>query len=453
MYPFIDPIVFDRLGIMEYLLYGFELGERTLIQGVSRLPPASVIFHQHAPLSLSIEQVLSFSFEPDRKNAIERTSQDIILVLKTAFISGLQNRVERLRTKTPLILLSGGLDSRATLAGLTACDVHPKGITYDASKADKSEVEYTKKIADLFETPLTYLAPLSEVDTDDYLRIVMLFDAALPMDIAHVLKLEEQISQREGSDGVVYTGLYGGEMFRYLNITSGLSSDDDLVKFLLTTPDKYRFDTEKVCAMLRISEEDMRQHLQNHISTYPEKDPYSKYCRFKFEKDFRLAIPGEDKFRLLNWTVTPFYSKEFFETAYKIDEGKKGTLFFRNFLYALDPKTCSVDYYNYRMNLSSPLRLHMLEIAERAVRHPHIRRLTWWAIDLKTRHALPDEPDPQIEHLKMKALELLEKSQHLKEYLFDGATRDIISSEANADKLQRILTLIIYMGSLEQTTR
>lgn len=450
MYPFIDPIVFDRLGIMEYLLYGFELGERTLIQGIARLPPASVIFNNRAPLSLSIEQVLSFSFEPDKINANRRTSQDDILDLKTAFICGLQNRVERLRSKTPLILLSGGLDSRATLAGLMVCGVHPRGITYDASKDDTSEFEYTKKIADLFEIPLIYLAPVREADIDDYIRSVILFDGALPMDIAHVVNLEEQISQREGSDGVVFTGLFGGEMFRYLNLTSGLGSDDDLVQFLLTTPDKYHYDNEKVCAMLQISEEEMRQHLQNHISSYPEKDPYSKYCRFKFEKDYRLANPGEDKFRLLNWTVTPFYSKEFFETAYEIDEGKKGTLFFKNFLYALDPKTCSVDYYNTRMNLSSPIRLHLLEIAEKAVRHPRTRRLTWRVLDLKTRLALPDEPDPQIEQLKTMALKLIENGKYIKEYLFYGATREIISSEADADKLQRILTLIIYMGSIEQ---
>ncbi len=449
MYPFINQIEFDRIGIMEYLLYGFGLGGRTLIRGIKRLLPASVIYYRQAPLSLSIEQVLSFSFEPGGPHVRKKTSKEHIQALRNSFIGGLQNRVERLRSKTPLILLSGGLDSRATLAGLTVCGVCPRGITYDASQDDKSELMYTKEIADLSEIPLIYLTPNCEVDVEEYVRVIMLFDGALPMDIAHVVNLEEQIAQREGSDCVIYTGLYGGEMFRFLNVTSGLNSDDDLVDFLLSTPDSYHYNNEKVCAMLQISEEEMRQHLKTHISTYPEKDPYSKYLHFKFEKDYKLANVGEDKFRLLNWTVTPFYAKDFFKTAYEIDEGIKGTLFFRNFLYALDPKTCSVGYYNIGMSLSSPLKLKILGQAEKALRRPRVRRLAWRAINFKSRLASPQEPDPNVELLRLMAIDLLEEREYLKKYFSIGATKEIISSETDIDKLQRIITLIIYINLIK----
>lgn len=449
MYPFIDQIEFDRFGIMEYLLYGFELGERTLIRGINRLPPGSMIFCRQSPFSLSIEQVFSFSFEPDEAHDTNKTSQERIQDLRDSFISGLQNRVEKLESKTPLISLSGGLDSRATLAGLIACGVCPRGITYDGSQDDKPELEYTKKIADVYDISLTYLTPQSEIDIDDYIRVVMLFDGALPMDITPVVHLVEQVAEREGSDSVVYTGLYGGEMFRYLNVTSGLESDDDLVDFLITTPDTYRYDIEKVCAILDISEERIRQHLKTHISTYPERDPYSKYIHFKFEKDYKLANFGEDKFRLLNWTVTPFYAKDFFRTAYEIDEGRKGTLFFRNFLFALDPKTCSVDYYNTGIPLSSPLRLQILGMAEKAMRRPRLRRLTWRAINLKRGLTLPHEPDPTVESLRTMAVDLLDKNEYIHNYLSKEATKRIVCSETDTDKLQRIITLIVYMGSIE----
>lgn len=42
MLPFIGQIIFHRLALMEYLLYGFALGERTLIQGIERLLPATL---------------------------------------------------------------------------------------------------------------------------------------------------------------------------------------------------------------------------------------------------------------------------------------------------------------------------------------------------------------------------------------------------------------------------
>lgn len=448
LYPFIDQLEFDRTGIMEYLLYGFELGGRTLIRGIERLLPASVIHSRQAPRSVSIEQVLPLSFVADGVQDRTTTSQEQIQDLKRSFIGGLQSRVERLGSKTPLISLSGGLDSRATLAGLTACGVSPKGITYDASPDDGPELEYTQRIADVFEIPLTYLTPDGEMDVDDHIRVVALFDAVLPMDITPVVNLVEQVAQREGSDSVIYTGLYGGEMFRYLNVTSGLDSDDHLVDFLLATPDAYRYENKKVCAMLRISEDDMRRHLKKHISGYPEKDPYQKYVHFKFEKDYKLANMGEDKFRLLNWTVTPFYARDFFKKACKIEEGEKDTLFFRDFLFALDPKTCTVDYYNIGIPLSSPLRLRMLRIAEKAVRRPRVRQLTWQAMKLKRNFAPPQELEPVVEQLRTMAVDLLETMGSLDEYISRAELKKNIHAETDPDKLLRMVTLIVYMDSV-----
>lgn len=451
IYPFINTIEFDRIGIMEYLLYGFELGGRTLIRGIERLPPASIISYRQAPPSLSIEQVLPSCFESDKAQERKQNSQEHVLNLKNSFIGGLRNRTAKLRSKKPLISLSGGLDSRATLAGLTACGVYPRGFTFDTSQDDKPELEFTKKIADVYEIPLTYLTPPGEIDIDEYIRVILLFDGTLPMDITPVVNLVQQIAKREGSDSVVYTGLYGGEMLRYLNITSGLNSEDDLVLFLLTTPDTYRYDIEKVCAILDISEEKMRQHLKTHISTYPENDPYSKYIHFKFEKDYKLADLGEDKFRLLAWTVTPFSGKDFFKTAYGIDEELKDTLFFRNFLYALDPKTCSVDYYNTGMPLSSPYRLQILGIAEKAMRRPRIRQLAATVMKLKRNIASPHEPEPIVELLRMMALDILENKGFIRDYLSIEAKKEIIRSETDTDKLQRVISLIIYMGSIGTT--
>ena len=87
-------------------------------------------------------------------------------------------------------------------------------------------------------------------------------DAAQPIGLANVVNIEEQVMMQEGTDVVYYTGLYGGELLRYLNVTSGLGSDDDLAQFLLTTPDQYRYAHQKVCVMLQVPEDVILQHLQ-----------------------------------------------------------------------------------------------------------------------------------------------------------------------------------------------
>jgi asparagine synthase (glutamine-hydrolysing) len=448
IHPFIGQIAFNRLALMEYLLYGFALGERTLIEGVERLLPATLVTYRGLGHTLSKEQVLPLTFEPEEKD--RKNPQENIQNLKRSFLEGLQNRVEKLGSKKPLISLSGGLDSRATLAGLTACGVKPRGITYDTAPENAPELEYTQKIADLFWVPLTHLTPSKEPDHEDYLRYVAMIDAAQPIGLANVVNIEEQIMLHEGSDVVYYTGLYGGELLRYLNVTSGLGSDDDLVQFLLTTPDQYRYAHEKVCAMLQIPEDEMQQHLRAHIATYPEKDPYTKYIHFKFEKDYKWAGPGEDRNRLFFWTITPFYSRGFFNTAYAIDEHEKNTFFFRNFLYALDPRTCIVGNYNTGMPLMNPLRLRIYGLAEKAVRNPWIRRLGSQAVHFKKGLGTPQRPDPEREKMRTMALDLLEESDLIKEYFSLPATGDVIRAEGDTNKLQRILTLFIYMDIIDR---
>jgi len=409
-YPFIRTLTFDKTGVIEYLLYGFELGERTLIQGLGRLLPACIVCYQSGMVEFSKEQVSPLNLEPDISSDARKNSQESIQILKENFLTGLMNRTQKLRLKMPVIALSGGLDSRTTLAGLMTCKIAPKGITRNGTLAEEQELRYTRKIAELFGIPLIELFPTDEDNNEDYIRFVSLFDAALVGSLKTMVNIGEQICRREGPDIVYYTGLYGGEMFRYLNPTSGFSSDDDLVEYLFTTPDTFLYNPQKVSAMLQISTREMREHIKDHISTYLERDPYSKYLHFKFEYDYRWAGVGEDKNRLFYWTVTPFYSKEFFFRSYAIEEQKKSTLFFRNFMLAIDPKTCSVGYYNNGMSLSSPVMLSILGIAERAVRNTKIRQLTWQMINLKSRFVPSCQPDPKNEKYRAMALDLLEKS-------------------------------------------
>jgi hypothetical protein len=59
--------------------------------------------------------------------------------------------------------------------------------------------------------------------------------------------------------------------------------------------------------------------------------------------------------------------------------------------------------------------------------------------------SVPQTLSPSEEEMRVMALDLLEKSVQIKKYFSLSATKDLIRAEKNLDKLQRILTLFVYM--------
>jgi asparagine synthase (glutamine-hydrolysing) len=243
--------------------------------------------------------------------------------LRAAFLEGLNNRVNGLNTTNPVIALSGGLDSRATLAGLVYLGIIPKAITYDTDPNNFAEREVARRIADLFGLHLVYLdLPYKngwEFPIEHYRHFVQLFDGAVSNQ-TNLMLILEKIAMGGGHGVTYFTGLYGGEMFRYLNITSGLKTNKDLVRYLMTTPDGFRYSLEKVCRIMDMQQNDFEEHLMEHVMEYPEKRATMKYLHFQFEKNFKWAGMGEDRNRYYFWTTTPFFSIPFFEYAYSIHE-------------------------------------------------------------------------------------------------------------------------------------
>jgi hypothetical protein len=172
-----------------------------------------------------------------------------------------------------------------------------------------------------------------------------------------------------------YSGLFGGEFFRYFNPTSGMSNEGSLVDFLLTTTDIYRAPVKPVCDIMNISLSDLRSSIHHHISQYPEVSVYKKYLHFFFEKNYMWAGAGEDRDRIFFWNTTPFYTQSIYQYALSIEENTKGTLFFRDFLYALDPRLCTVRSTSTGGNLNNRAYLRAMDMPESAVRNPRIRKL------------------------------------------------------------------------------
>jgi len=219
----------------------------------------------------------------------------------------------------------------------------------------------------------------------------------------------------------------------------------------MTTPDKYRHSVKNICNILDITKKEIFNHLLKHIRSYSEVDVYSKYLHFKFEKDYKWAGEGEDRSRLFSWIITPFYSKEFFEYTYSIDERKKNTKLFRDFLFSLDPRTCSVNYFNNNLNLNNKLTLKLNNIAEKLVRNVKIRKLINFLLNLKNNLlSLRRLVSPEMQKLKLLSIELILESNIINDYFSIEDTNCLIEKEKKVSVIIRMLTLFMYMNLLEK---
>lgn len=450
IFPFLDTVALSKKALMGYLLYGFPLGNETLIKNIRRLTPATSIRYDGKSSVFLLKEIVPFNIEKKLVPRAVVNNEENIESMKRLFLDGLGNRVGKLSNKKSIISLSGGLDSRATLAGLSLLNITP-----DAVSNPGRENIYARRIARQYNLNFhTLNTEGGNASFQSARSVVLLKDGLNSVDVGHVYDNLSELYEMYGSNVVVYTGMFGGELLRYSNIISGLPDKSGLIRFLLSGADNYMIPSEDVAKLLFMKEEDMYGLMDEHLSGYKESDIYRKYVRFKYEKDFKMAGEGEDRYRFFFWTVTPFYSTEFFNYVISINEKKKNSLLFRNFLCSLDPQVCNVPYYNYKISLNNSMMIRLLAVSETLVRYPSFRKAAKGILNMKSqfvrkRNKSSVVSDPYITEL----IKLIfpESIQHLEDYFSIDAIRELVIERGNPTLSDRILTILILLESVENT--
>lgn len=149
----IDDVVLDERAVADLLLNGSVWGEKTLAEGVERLPPATVLEYEDGEVTTTRYWTPDINPEsPSRSYLHELTNR-------------YQQSADRLAGTMAGdvgIWLSGGLDSRSLAAGLSdVADDHPlslSGFTYDSNPPSGGNPELASRIG----TELGF--PVSEVE-------------------------------------------------------------------------------------------------------------------------------------------------------------------------------------------------------------------------------------------------------------------------------------------------
>jgi asparagine synthase (glutamine-hydrolysing) len=438
--PFIKKRNFDKFGLAEYLLFGYPLGNRTLWKDVKRLPPAAFLMVNIKDQKKYLKKVFSWNLDPEvesketRKNLYEETKK-----LRYLFLTSLRDITQKFsKSYTHVVSLSGGLDSRATLAGLI--DIGSKPTAYSFSS---SENRIAGEIAQRLKVKHHTISLSYCISDKSY---VDLTDGLLDLGLRSRVSYLDSIRRELGGKVILYTGDGGDKTLAPSGFKGDISKVQRLLQYIIETEHVLKLD--EISNILDINKNTFRKHLYNHIMEYPEKTMEGKFTHFKvFERGFKWLFVGEDRNRIFLWSTTPFYSIPFFKNAIKIPQRiKEHYILYKKFLSNLNPILCQIRYYDRLIPLSIPdwlLKIYLMSFElfktrfyELGTANPIIKAIN--ILMGKASHETPVE-------IKKLILSLLAQKRTYKP-INSSRISNMLVKENNNSRLNILATLILYMS-------
>ena len=338
-----DGLASDRMGLGQTLLFGHPLGTRTIFEDVAQLPPGSLY-------NASSEEITAlYEFRTDQQEPEVRDVSANARTLRDRFLEACANRAAV--ADPAIVSLSGGLDSRAVVAGFAHVDDNVRAATsLRADDGNAEEVAVARRVANVLDVPWgSYTADW----TDRHERLLL--ETAQGMNnlgMSLGLDFAEQLaSDYEGA--MVLTGDGGDKALPDLEPNQRLSSDAELVDHLVET--NHVFAIDQVSDLVEISPAALRASVEQRIAAYPETDIGAKHAHFLVrERGINWLNHGEDRTRYYVWSTSPFYSLPFFNAAMRCPPSqKRGSRLYRSFLAELSQEAVEIEYVDFGASIDS----------------------------------------------------------------------------------------------------
>lgn len=336
-----DDVAFDRLGIAQFLLLGFLLGERTLFEGVSRLTPATALTIRPSGVETTTLHRFDFGRNAHAGRSVERNASELVALFEDAC------RRRTTVNDANVVALSGGLDSRCVLAGVSGADRSCGAATMNYPPTTPGiDVDVARRLTTALDVDWRqyHLDPPS---ADEITTLLRMTGGMNGVGLAQILQFYEGLRHDHGPDVTYFTGDGGDMVFHDLTPSRRVRTDEDLVDYIVA--EDARFSPETVAALTRVPADRLRETIRTHVAAYPETDPAQQYVHFSiYEKGVNWLGEGEDRNRGYFWGTTPFYALPVFVYAMNCpDDQKAHYALYREFLSQLDPRIAEIDNANY----------------------------------------------------------------------------------------------------------
>jgi asparagine synthase (glutamine-hydrolysing) len=309
-------VAFDRIGIAQYLLIGYSLGEKTFCENIHRLQPANLV--RLSPAGIKLTPLYSFDFESKThsNNSVDQNARELV----SRFDEACKDR--SLDGYTNVLSMSGGLDSRAVGAGFNRNQIPFVGATFlDFEKAAQSDAVIAERLAKALHVPWK-LFELGGIKGRDVRQLLLLKNGLSPLMLSVILPFFGDIRETWGAKSYYVTGDGGDKALPDLRPPRHLRSMDDLMRFTISR--HHFFTLEQVATITNLSKQAIRDSFRDRFESYPEKSPDYQYVHlYIYERAFKWLFESEDRNRCYFWSVTPFYGIEFFKYAMNCPDNQK----------------------------------------------------------------------------------------------------------------------------------
>ncbi len=361
-----SPPAADRLGMAQQLMLSYPLGQRTLLEGVKRLPPCTLVHSRPAapPRIISLH-VHDFGGRAHADKSLQENAQ----ALADRFDASCTARAHH--ASTCAVALSGGLDSRAVALGLQRAE-HPfETLTFvrpDAS--NQRDVEGAAALADRFgfDAHTLSLPPTTGRHVHQLLRAKGGLNS---FDVGFMVSFLESIQEQYSPSAHLFTGDVGVAL-RDLRPVPDIHHEAIMSHVL----QRCWFSPAFTARLTGISEESLLQSVRERLAAYPESNPTDQFKHFLYEWVYKFSFEGEDRNRYYCWSSAPFLSEPLVDYALQCpDDQKVGFKLYRAFLQILHPRSLDIGYSDFLGIRMTPFQLQAYRFARTFVRaFPRFKR-------------------------------------------------------------------------------
>jgi asparagine synthase (glutamine-hydrolysing) len=187
----------------------------------------------------------------------------------------------------------------------------------------------------------------------DLMRLLRLKGGTNDLRMSFILPFFQLLLEKFGPGLTYFTGDGGGDTLRDSRPYRRLGTSEALLEYIIERDQVWPLD--QVAALTNLPATEIKAELFERLASYPEKSPERQYRHFScFEMVTKMYNEGEDRNRQFFWSVTPFYSPDFFSYAMSSpDNDKRECLLYQEFLTQLHPGVAQLDYANWQAPLSS----------------------------------------------------------------------------------------------------
>lgn len=360
---------FDKQAIAQVLMLKYPQGRRTLSQNINRLPYAALISDTAPHPNFKIERYQTWdiseytddrSFDYYLEQSIER------------FRPILKNREDLYPENHPMLALSGGLDSRAILAGLLDYGLQPScASSLLASGGNRADVKIAEEICAGMNLEFKRVE-LKPYEFEDFQLIAYLRDGLNNVVMSSALGLYENFLNKAPFGVNLFTGDGGIALKTVYRMGGRINSEKQILKYVFST--NANFPVNLIENLLSVSLKDSKSEFIERIRECQAEGWNERYLyHIIFEYLTNYGYEGEERSRYYFWLQAPFEAIPFYSYALRIpDKYKSGLKLIAAFIRKLQPQLLRYDYADYNAPVDSRKTRFSLKAKAVLQNHPQL---------------------------------------------------------------------------------